>query len=463
MLTEAFGSVPCTIVGQPGTHEWCSRSGHTGVTGGLTQALRVNPEPITCWAHPRARSASSFGTILETQNAVGLWRVGMTEPSSGFAHLHARSWYSFRLGASSPDALVAQALENGDEAVAVTDYMSVAGCIPLQAAARAAGIRAVIGAEVNLEGFPLVMLAASNAGYATINRLISRGFEQPEECISLDDLRDDHSDVFILTGGREGKLRSLLEAGQPHTALEWVKALADLAPKRVFIEVSSHGREGESRMISKLLSLSRTARLPAVVTNDVRYATPFDAARYDALILSRQRLTVHDDHPERIWSRDAWLKPRVELEKLIHGEKLYANALEIARACQVELIPGKIEAPRANLALGVDANTELEALTRAGIKHRYAPHKRPQALGLMERELGIIKELGLARVFSGRARGGRGGSSLEDPHGRTGQCRLEHRGLRAGHRPRRPTAIQVALRAVSQPWTLCQRTRSSGH
>lgn len=329
----------------------------------------------------------------------GLWRVGMTEASSQFAHLHARSWYSFRRGGSSPDALVAQAVLNGDQAVAVTDYMSVAGCIPLQAAARTAGLRVVIGAEVNLEGFPLVLLAASNGGYATINRLISRAFETPDESLCLDDLRDDHNDIFILTGGREGKLRALLEAGQPHTALGWLKSLSELAPKRVLVEISSHGREGEARMISKLLSLSRTARLPAVVTNDVRYATPHDAVRYDALILSRQRLTVHDDHVERLWSRDAWLKPRAEIEKLIHGKQLYANALELARECQVNLIPGQVEVPRANLAEGMNPNTELEALTRAGIKRRYAPDKRIQALELMEHELGIIKELGLAEYF----------------------------------------------------------------
>ena len=117
----------------------------------------------------------------------------MTETSSSFAHLHARSWYSFRRGGSSPDALVEQARINGDVAIAVTDYMSVAGCVPLQAAARAANIQTVIGAEVNLEGFPLVLLAANNAGFATINRLISRGFERQEEFITLEELHDDSS------------------------------------------------------------------------------------------------------------------------------------------------------------------------------------------------------------------------------------------------------------------------------
>jgi error-prone DNA polymerase len=323
----------------------------------------------------------------------------MTEASSGFAHLHARSWYSVRRGASSPDALVRQALENGDEAVAVTDFMSVAGCVPLQSAARAAGLHAVIGAEINLEGHPLVLLAANQAGFATINRLISRGFEHPDETVTLEDLRADSSDVFVLTGGREGRLRSLLESGQPSSALEWVKTLSSIAPKRVFVEVSSHRLEGEARMISRLLGLAKTARLPAVVTNDVRYATLEDAARYDALILSRHRLTVHDDHPERLWSREAWLKPRRDLERLVPGAQPYRTALEIARDCRVDLLPGRVQSPRATLPDGVDALTELEALARSGIKRRYPRPRWREALTLMEHELEVIREVGVAEFL----------------------------------------------------------------
>lgn len=63
--------------------------------------------------------------------------------------------------------------------------------------------RMILGYSLGFEKPSLVLLAGSNAGFATINRLISRAFEQPEECIGLNDLHDDHSDVLILTGGRE--------------------------------------------------------------------------------------------------------------------------------------------------------------------------------------------------------------------------------------------------------------------
>jgi error-prone DNA polymerase len=323
---------------------------------------------------------------------------GATTPS-GFAHLHARSWYSFRRGASSPDALVKQALLNGDEAVAVTDFMSVAGGVPLQSAARGAGLHAVIGAELNLEGYPLVLLAANNAGFATINRLISRGFEHKDERVRLEDFRDDSRDVFVLTGGREGRLRHLLLANQPSSALAWVRTLEEIAPGRVLLEVSSHRREGEARMVTTLLRLARVAGLRAVASNDVRYAVPEDAARYDALILSRHRLSVHDDHPERLWSREAWLKPRKNLEAIIRTRQPFLTALEIARECRVDVLPGLVAPPRANLPAGVDPNMALEALARAGIKRRYPPARRRMALDLMERELKVIEEIGLAEFF----------------------------------------------------------------
>jgi error-prone DNA polymerase len=322
----------------------------------------------------------------------------MTERSN-FAHLHARSWYSFRRGFSSPDQLVQQAVANGDEAVAITDYMSTAGAIPLAVASRQAGIRAIIGAEVLIGGYGLVLLCASNAGYATLNRLLTRAFEQEGESIALNDLRDDHHDLFVLTGGRQGQLRTLLARGEPRSALEFVKTLASIAPGRVFVELSTHQLEGEARMLSKLVSLAKTASVPLVATNDARYAVRDHAPIYDALMLSKHRLNVHDDHADRLWSREAWLKGRTELEGLIRSPTAFANASRIARECHVDLLPERINVPRATIPPNTTADLELEALCREGIKRRYPPQQRRQAVAVLEQELEVIRTLELADYF----------------------------------------------------------------
>ena len=51
-----------------------------------------------------------------------------------FAHLHTRSWFSFRAGASSPDALARAAVRHGVGALAVTDRHGVYGAIQHQQA-----------------------------------------------------------------------------------------------------------------------------------------------------------------------------------------------------------------------------------------------------------------------------------------------------------------------------------------
>ncbi len=260
-----------------------------------------------------------------------------------FVHLHSKSWYSFRRGGSSPDALVQQALENGQTAIALTDYMSTAGVIPFQVAARAKGLHSVIGAEVVVDGYPLVMLATSNAGFRQMNLVISRGLETEERekrkeegrksfSVKFDTLLE-ATDVFVLTGGRSGLLWGLLASGKPHSALEWVKRLSGMFGQRLFIEVSSHLCEGDARMVGRLLSLAKTARVHAVVSNDVAYAVPEDAVRLDALTLSRHRLQVQDDHSERPSNREAWLKPQCLLEPMIRVPSLYANTVAIANEC----------------------------------------------------------------------------------------------------------------------------------
>ncbi len=314
-----------------------------------------------------------------------------------FVHLHTKSWYSFRRGASSPDALVQQALENGQTAVALTDYMSTAGVIPFQVAARAKGLKSIIGAEVVIDGYPLVMLAANQAGFRQINQIISKGLE--ETGITLQEVSQDSSDVFVLTGGRSGLFWELLVSAKPHSALEWVKQLSGVFGQRLFVEVSSHLFEGDARMVGKLLSLAKTVRVQAVLTNDVAYAVPKDAVRLDALTLSRYRLQVQDDHTERPSNREAWLKPQSLLEQIVSIQSLYTNTLAIANECQVDLLPERVLIPQARLPENTTADLELEGLARAGIKRRYKPEQHKTALKLMSHELEVIEELGLAEYF----------------------------------------------------------------
>src|ERR1700761_6797496 len=71
-------------------------------------------------------------------------------PSVRYVELHCKTNFSFLEGASHPDELVAQAARLGYAGMAVTNRNSLAGMVRAHVAAREAGLKLVIGAEVTL-------------------------------------------------------------------------------------------------------------------------------------------------------------------------------------------------------------------------------------------------------------------------------------------------------------------------
>ena len=109
-----------------------------------------------------------------------------------YAELHAKTNFSFLEGASHPDELVGRAAELGYAALAVTDRNSLAGVVRAHQAAKEAGLKLLVGAEITPEDAPPVVLwATDRAAYGRLARLITRGCRRAEkgQCrLTLDDV-----------------------------------------------------------------------------------------------------------------------------------------------------------------------------------------------------------------------------------------------------------------------------------
>ena len=92
-----------------------------------------------------------------------------------FAELATRSNFSFLEGTPSPRHLVEAAARLGIGALGLCDRNGLYGAVQFMAAARAAGIHPVIGAELDLDGGDrLRLLARDRTGYRQLSRAISR-------------------------------------------------------------------------------------------------------------------------------------------------------------------------------------------------------------------------------------------------------------------------------------------------
>ena len=69
---------------------------------------------------------------------------------ASYAELHCHTHFSFLDGASPPDELVQRAVELGLSGLAVTDHNGLYGVVRFAAAVQEAGLRPVIGVEIEL-------------------------------------------------------------------------------------------------------------------------------------------------------------------------------------------------------------------------------------------------------------------------------------------------------------------------
>src|SRR5438105_4489065 len=99
-----------------------------------------------------------------------------------YAELHCKTNFSFLEGASHPDELVVRANELGYAALAITDRDSLAGVVRAHTAAKEAGLKLIIGAEVYpLDAAPAVLWATDRKSYGRLSRLLTVGRRRAEK------------------------------------------------------------------------------------------------------------------------------------------------------------------------------------------------------------------------------------------------------------------------------------------
>ncbi len=115
------------------------------------------------------------------------------EQRMDFTHLHVHTEYSLLDGSAKIKNLVKRAKELGYDSLAITDHGVMYGVIDFYEAAKAEGIKPIIGCEIYVSPgsrfdretnrgeeryYHLVLLAENNQGYKNLSKIVSRGFTE---------------------------------------------------------------------------------------------------------------------------------------------------------------------------------------------------------------------------------------------------------------------------------------------
>ncbi|MDD4787475.1 MAG: error-prone DNA polymerase [Pirellulales bacterium] len=312
-----------------------------------------------------------------------------------FAEIHAKSNFSFLEAASHPDELVQRAAELGYEALALADHNTLAGVVRAHAAAKQAGIKLLVGAEIAPQDAPpVVLLPTDRAAYGRLARIITEGCRRANKgaCrLAFDDLAR-HA---------EGLLGCVLP--EPGGGAQFRRALSayrELFGDRCYLAASLHYGPDDARRLAELCALARLARVPLVASGAVRYHAAERQALQDVLTAVRHRTTVAGAAEHLFANAERYLKPPEQVAALFAGAAdAVHRTLEIAGRIGFSLDELRYEYPEELAPRGLTPADYLRRLAWQGARERYPRGIPAKVRGLLEHELALIGELRYEAYF----------------------------------------------------------------
>lgn len=320
-----------------------------------------------------------------------------------FVHLHVHTEYSLLNGACRIEPLVNKAKDLGMTSLAITDHSGMYGVIPFYKACQTAGIKPIIGVEILVNGFPLVLLAENNLGYQHLMKLVSISHLESssfQPTIDKKALQQYHEGIIALSGGLTSEISQYLVQQQYkkalETALEYQKLLGT---DHFYLEIQNHGLPEQKQVNPLFIQLSEETGIPLVATNNVHYIEKEDALIQEVLEAIGAGHTLDQSEQAKLPTKEFYLKDQEKMNQLFATVKgAVENTVHIANRCDVTIEFHQLALPKFPLPSSIRAEEYLKALAQKGLQKRYKQITDQLQKRLMK-ELAVIEKMGFADYF----------------------------------------------------------------
>ena len=360
---------------------------------------------------------------------------------SDFVHLHNHTQYSLLDGLTKVPALVKHVEAMGMESVAVTDHGTMSGSIEFYQAAKAAGIKPIIGMEAYVAPrlhtdkdpahdrsyYHLTILVINNQGYQNLMRLSSIAnldgfYYRPRIDHKL--IEKYNQGLIVLSGCIGGEVSDALRQDQYDQAKAIARWYKKVFGDRYYIELMDAGHpahpsgwEEQTKINNQLLKLAEELDIPAVVTCDAHYLKHEDQEAHEILLCVQTGAFLSDENRFSLKNFELHVADPKEIIKRWGADhpELITNTSKIAKRCNVEIELNKILIPKFSTPKGETEKSFLEKKVWRGLAWRYGGKNRNQVDSLtveqakktlskavVERanyELGIVYKMGFNGYF----------------------------------------------------------------
>jgi len=282
-----------------------------------------------------------------------------------FTHLHLHTEYSLLDGACDLYKLVDRVAALGQKSVAMTDHGNIYGAVHFFEAAKAKGIKPILGCELYIsqnedhrapgdgdDNNHLLVLATSEEGYRNLIRITSEaslhGFYRKPR-VSKRYLAEHAQGLVGLSGCLSGELcEALLGEGRYKTlrgeenyaaAKTVASQYQDIFGKgNFYLEIQDQGLVQEKKIHESLFRLERELDIPLVATNDSHYLCGEDSKAHDVMLCVQTGSKVHDTERLRFDSDQFFVKSADEMAATFKdAPSVLERTMEIAERCNFKL------------------------------------------------------------------------------------------------------------------------------
>ncbi len=310
----------------------------------------------------------------------------MNTPSAipQFIHLRLHSEYSVTDGIVRIDEAVGHAAADGMPALAVTDLGNLFGMVKFYKAARAAGIKPIVGADCWVQNpvdrdkpSRILLLAASRKGYLRLCELLSRAWlvNQHRSRAEIDKAwlaeKNGAEGLIALSGASGGDVGQALLSDNAAAAEKLAKEWAGYFPGRFYLELQRAGLPQTETLVARTVQLATRMKLPVVATHPVQFVAPDDFKAHEARVCISQGYVLGDQRRPRNFTPEQYFKTQDEMAKLFADiPQALENAVGIAQRCSLTIELGKSRLPEFPIPKGVTIDDYLHRLSFEGLAKR---------------------------------------------------------------------------------------------
>jgi DNA polymerase-3 subunit alpha len=346
-----------------------------------------------------------------------------------FTHLHLHTEYSLLDGACDLTKLMERVAALGQSSVAMTDHGNIYGAVHFFDAAKARGIKPILGCELYIsknedhrapgegdDNNHLLVLAQNEEGYRNLVRITSEaslnGFYRKPR-VSKRYLAENSKGLIGFSGCLSGELCEELVAGNYEKARSVAQQYADIFGKgNFYLEIQDQGLEQEKQIHEALFRLERELNIPLVATNDSHYLCGEDSHAHDVMLCVQTGSKIHDKERFRFDSDQFFVKSADEMGLLFKDSPaVLRRTMEIAERCELKLKPVENPFPEFAVPEGHTVDSYFEQVCREGYKKRLDTAVRGLAArgvlrspiheydARLEYEIKIIEQMNYAGYF----------------------------------------------------------------